>query len=99
MARGCLWGTRGLLLKLAVEALTAAAATVISRQNRMGWIAGVLIFIASIPDHFYPGYVWDDYPAWYHYTYLLSILPFALLGSRLTLLLRRNAERPPAATQ
>jgi hypothetical protein len=78
-------------------ASAAAAATAVSRFHHMGWIVGCITFAASIPDHFYPGYVWNDYPPWYHYTYLLSILPWALAGSWLARRARSIAAQARAA--
>ena len=59
---------------------TAGVARFVTGSRRMMWAAAGIILGLSIPDHLYPGYVWDDYPAWYHYTYLVSIVPLALLG-------------------
>ena len=61
---------------------TSAVATVVAGDKRFAWIAGGLILALSIPSHLYPGYVWDDYPAWYHIVYLLSILPIAVFAGR-----------------
>ena len=63
-------------------AATAGVATLVAGDKRVSWIAGGLILALSIPPHLYPGYVWDDYPAWYHIGYLLSILPIAALAGR-----------------
>ncbi len=63
-------------------AATSAVATVVAGDKRFAWIAGGLILALSIPSHLYPGYVWDDYPAWYHIVYLLSILPIAVVAGR-----------------
>jgi hypothetical protein len=63
-------------------AATSGVATLIAGDKRFAWIAGGLILALSIPAHFYPGYVWDDYPAWYHIVYLLSILPIAVIAGR-----------------
>lgn len=64
-------------------AATAGVAALVAGERRVAWIAGGLILALSIPPHLYPGYVWDDYPAWYHIVYLLSILPLAVFGGRL----------------
>jgi hypothetical protein len=64
-------------------AATACVAALVAGERRVAWIAGGLILALSIPPHLYPGYVWDDYPAWYHIVYLLSILPLAVFGGRL----------------
>jgi hypothetical protein len=64
-------------------AATAGVAALVAGERRVAWIAGGLILALSIPPHLYPGYVWDDYPAWYHIVYLLSILPISFYGGRL----------------
>jgi len=64
-------------------AATSVVAALVARSERFAWIAGGLIFAYSIPPHLYPGTVWDDYPAWYHIVYLLSILPIAVVAGRL----------------
>jgi len=69
-----------LLIFSSMIAATSAAATLVARDKRFPWIAGGLILAFSLPDHFYPGYVWDDYPVWYHIVYLLSILPIAVIA-------------------
>jgi hypothetical protein len=71
-----------LLIFSSMIVATSGVATLIAGDKRVAWVAGGLILALSIPPHLYPGYVWDDYPAWYHIIYLLSILPLALLGRR-----------------
>jgi hypothetical protein len=66
----------------AMIAATAGVAALVAGDGRLAWIAGGLILAVSIPPHLYPGYVWDDYPAWYHTVYLISILPIAGLAGR-----------------
>ncbi len=61
----------------------SAVATAIGRDRRLAWLAGAIILALSIPPHLYPGTVWDDYPPWYHFVYLASIVPLALVGGRL----------------
>jgi hypothetical protein len=63
-------------------AATSAVATFVARDGRFAWIAGGLILAVSIPPHLYPAYVWDDYPAWYHIVYLISILPIGVVAGR-----------------
>ncbi len=67
----------------AMIAATSAVAALVAGERRVAWIAGGLILALSIPPHLYPGYVWEDYPAWYHFVYLLSILPIAVYSGRL----------------
>lgn len=64
-------------------AATSGVATIVAGDKRAAWIAGGLILALSLPPHLYPGYLWDDYPAWYHIVYLLSILPIAFFTGRL----------------
>jgi hypothetical protein len=71
-----------LLIFSSMIAATSGVATLIAGDKRMAWIAGGVILAVSIPPHLYPGYVWNDYPAWYHIVYVLSILPLAYLGGR-----------------
>ena len=71
-----------LLIFSSMIVATSSVAALVAGDERVAWVAGGLILAVSIPPHLYPGYVWDDYPAWYHITYLLSILPLALLGGR-----------------
>jgi hypothetical protein len=72
-----------LVIFTAMIATTAGVATLVAGDRRVAWIAGGLILVLSLPPHLYPGYVWDDYPAWYHLVYLLSILPIAVYSGRL----------------
>lgn len=58
--------------------VTGIAAVVVGRDERLAGVAGLAILGLSIPPHLYPGYIWNEYPAWYHYTWLLSIVPLSL---------------------
>lgn len=49
--------------------------------RRTGWSAvvfGVLLVAIFIPIHLK---LWDRFPLWYHLTFLVSLLPLALLGA------------------
>lgn len=77
-----------LLARLAVAALCAAVAacgtTAVAGDNgRAAWWLGGLFVVVSLPNHLYPGYVWNDYPAWYHLVYLSYLVPVAGLSARL----------------
>ncbi len=72
-----------LVIFTAMIAATAGVATLAAGDERVALIAGGLILALSIPPHLYPGYVWNDYPGWYHIGYLLSILPIAVLAGQL----------------
>ena len=69
-----------LLIFSLMIAATSCVATLVAGGKRFPWITGGLILALSIPPHLYPGYVWDDYPVWYHIVYLLSILPIAVIA-------------------
>lgn len=71
-----------LLIYWSTIVATSAVAAALARDRRLAWFAGGIIFAFSIPPHFYPGTVWDDYPAWYHLLYLALILPFSWIGGR-----------------
>jgi hypothetical protein len=64
-------------------AATSATATIVSADKRSPWVTGGIILALSVPPHLYPGYVWNDYPGWYHIGYLLSVLPIAVLAGQL----------------
>ncbi len=57
---------------------TSTTAVLVGRDERLAWLAGLAILGFSIPPHFYPGYIWHEYPPWYHYAWLLSIVPLAV---------------------
>lgn len=64
----------------ALIAGAAGVATLVAGDRRAAWIAGGMILLVSLPPHLY--YLWDEYPAWYHFVYLLSILPIAAYTGR-----------------
>jgi hypothetical protein len=41
---------------------------------------GILLIALFIPVHYS---LWDRFPIWYHLTFLVSLLPLAILGARL----------------
>lgn len=81
-----------LVVRLAVGALSAAvsacSATAVARdKGQTAWWLGALFVAISLPGHLYPGYIWNDYPAWYHLVYLSYLVPvtgcMGLLSRRL----------------
>ena len=62
---------------------TSATAVLVGRDERLVWVAGLAILGFSIPPHFWPGHVWYEYPPWYHYTWLLSIVPLSLASGQI----------------
>lgn len=59
---------------------------------RASWLTGAFFVAVSIPDHLYPGFVWNDYPVWYHAVYLSYLVPVAGLAGTVT-------RRPTAAAR
>lgn len=78
---GMLW-VRLVVFSATVFATTATAVWV-GRDGRLAWVAGLAILALSIPPHLLPGATWDAYPPWYHYTWLVSIVPLALASGRI----------------
>jgi len=50
-------------------------ATRISGLRYMPFVAAAVIFMLSVPDHLFPGFLWDEFPAWYHLVYLFGVIP------------------------
>jgi hypothetical protein len=48
--------------------------------TRASWALGILLVVLFIPVH---AWLWQRFPVWYHLTFLLSLLPCALLGAAL----------------
>ena len=79
--------TLGMLFaRLSIAALCIAGAACVTTivagdSGRAAWWLGGVFVLVSLPSHLY--YVWDDYPAWYHFVYLLSLIPIAGYSARL----------------
>ena len=88
-----------LLARLSIfAALTAGGACVaaiVAGDGRVAWLIGGLLLLLSLPPHLY--YLWDDYPAWYHFVYLLSIVPIAAYSGRVARLTFPGAFRSESA--
>jgi hypothetical protein len=77
---GMLFARLGIAAALTIGA--ACVATLVAGDNgRAAWCLGGLFVLVSLPSHLY--YIWDDYPAWYHFVYLLSLIPIAGYSGRL----------------
>jgi hypothetical protein len=74
-----------LLSRLSLGVISTAGAALVTTLVAQGngkaawWLGGVFLAV-SLPNHLY--YVWDDYPAWYHFTYLAYLVPVAGLTPR-----------------
>ena len=68
-------------LSLAALSCLAAGATVraVAPASRAApWVAGAIVLALFLPVHYQ---LWDKFPAWYHLTFLLSIVPLFALGA------------------
>jgi hypothetical protein len=54
------------------------AAWIDKDRMRGGILAGIVLLCLFIPGHYM---IWDKFPVWYHLTFLVSLLPLALLGA------------------
>ena len=79
--------TLGMLLsRLTVGVVCSIAAgylaTVVANGNgKAAWWLGGFLLLISARVHLYD--VWADYPVWYHFAYLLPLMPITGLGGRL----------------
>jgi hypothetical protein len=70
------------LLLGAISTLAAGfvAAWIDKVRMRAATLTGVVLLCLFIPGHYM---IWNKFPVWYHLTFLLSLLPLALLGAAL----------------
>lgn len=66
----------------------AVAELVAGRSRTVSVSLGVVLLALSAPIHL--GSVWADYPPWYHFAYLLSLLPLAVVGGVLAITIAPN---------
>ena len=66
-----------------VTSLAAGAVTGwIAPSNRWApWVVGLVVLAMFLPVHIA---IWSKFPAWYHLTFLLTIVPAVLVGALLT---------------
>lgn len=69
-----------LLSRLLIGILASVFAGVITTkiandEGRSAWYVGAIVFSVAAYIHFFR--VWTDYPTWYHFAYLLPIIPIA----------------------
>jgi hypothetical protein len=51
-----------------------------ARRKKWAAITGMLLVLVFIPVHFY---VWAAFPLWYHAFFLVTLVPFVMLGAAL----------------
>jgi len=74
----------GRLVEAAIASLAAGAAArrIAPASKWAPWITGALVLAMFLPAHVR---LWDKFPAWYHLTFLLSIVPLVVLGASIRL--------------
>src|SRR5215471_15439510 len=71
-----------LLMAITTSVVTGAVTGWISRSSRWApLIAGSVVLAMFVPVHIA---IWSKFPAWYHLTFLLTIVPAVLVGARLS---------------
>lgn len=80
-------------VRLVIAALTsviagAVAGSIAPSSTRAPWVLGAILLVAFIPQHVR---LWHLFPLWYHLTFLVTLVPLIVLGSRL-----RRAPTPPS---
>jgi hypothetical protein len=68
-------------LSIGVVATVAAGALAASvgRSTLSGLTTGLILLILFVPQHIM---LWENFPVWYHLTFLLSLIPIAYLGGK-----------------
>lgn len=81
------------IARLGIGALATIAAGFVAARIAASPIAalvpGILLLAAFLPQHVM---LWDEFPVWYHLTFLLSLVPLTYVGNRIA----RRAGRWPA---
>ncbi|HMF93215.1 MAG TPA: hypothetical protein VKE96_02940 [Vicinamibacterales bacterium] len=74
-----------LVARLAISAVTLLAAARITafvapKARTATLLLGAILLVAFVPIHIN---LWNRFPAWYHVTFLLTLIPLSVLGGRL----------------
>jgi len=73
-----------MLARLSIGALATLAAgwvtaAIVARPMLVRLMPGLVLLAAFIPQHIA---MWNNFPVWYHLTFLLSLVPLTYLGGR-----------------
>lgn len=63
---------------LASIAAGISATKIANDKGKSAWFVGAIVFCLAAYTHFVK--VWADYPVWYHFSYLLPIIPITGLS-------------------
>jgi hypothetical protein len=74
-----------MVARLAIGAIASLAAGaviggVLPSGGITSWVFAVILLAAFIPEHVK---LWHLFPVWYHLTFLVTLVPLVILGSRL----------------
>jgi uncharacterized protein (DUF983 family) len=74
-----------MIARLSIGALATLAAgmvtaVIVPQATITRLVPGVLLLIAFIPQHIT---LWEKFPVWYHFTFLLSLVPLTYVGGAL----------------
>lgn len=78
--------TRGMMVaRLALGAIASLSAGavigwIVPSSARTSWAFALILLAAFVPEHVK---LWHLFPVWYHFTFLLTLIPLVILGSRL----------------
>lgn len=76
-----------MIARLSMAAITSLAAgavvAAIAPASRWApWVVGLIILVLFLPVHIQ---IWPRLPVWYHLFFLVTLVPFVVLGARLPL--------------
>ena len=83
----------GRLIEAAIASFAAGMAVraVAPASRAAPWVTGLIILALFVPVHIQ---LWSKFPAWYHLTFLLSIVPLVWLGATVRLASARREAAP-----
>ena len=73
---------------------TGALVQAIAPASRWAaWIVGLVLLALFVPEHLH---LWEKFPIWYHLTFLITLAPLVVLGSRIGLQMKREPAKATA---
>lgn len=84
--------SRIVLAAVASVAAGAVIAAIAPRSRRVPMVFGIVVLAAFLPEHIH---LWEKFPAWYHLTFLLTLVPLVMLGAAMA----RKNDAPSAALE
>jgi hypothetical protein len=78
-----------MIFRLSVGILAAifagiSATKIANDEGKSAWFVGIIVFCVGCYNHFFTS-VWTDYPIWYHFAFILPIIPVTRFSHRLLL--------------